>query len=245
MKSHITSQLGIGLLSLSMLVSSCSSYDQVRGVATGASLGGMFGSGIGGLMGGPRGADKGTVAGMLVGGVLGAAATSSKEKKQRRSHNETTNQPSRADYDYTTNDDDVYSTTSTRSGYNTSNYSTSSYNAPAVSTNALQALEVTNLRFADENNNRCVDLNEKAYITFDIYNRGDVALYNVAPDITCNNKNIVLSSPTTVDCVQPGQGIRYKANVVAMRKIGTDTPLTFTISFGKGKNRVVAKTARL
>ncbi len=239
----------MALLSLSLLTSSCSSYNQINGVATGASLGGIFGSSVGGLMGGPRGADKGTIAGMIIGGAIGAAATSSKQKTRRPSHNDSQNQsdPTFHGYSRSNDNDDVYSSSSSNNsnGVEYGTYKTSGYDVPYADTADLQALEVTNLRFLDENNNRRIDTDEKAYLVFDIYNRGEKALYNVAPNITCNSKRVVISAATSVDCVQPGQGIRYKAAVVAVRKLSSSTPITFTISFGQGKQQVVAKTFSL
>lgn len=61
-----------------MLLSSCSSAQQLYGTATGATLGGVFGSTIGGIMGGWRGHDVGKLAGMVIGGAVGAAVTAPK-----------------------------------------------------------------------------------------------------------------------------------------------------------------------
>ncbi len=246
MKRNLTSTVFVALLSLTVIISSCSSYRQVQGAATGASLGGMFGSSIGRLMGGPRGGDKGTVAGMLIGGAIGAAASSSTQKTRRPSHNDSQNQSSPSDYGYSSSDE-IYTMPSSgnKNGVAYGSYKTMNSDVTYANTSDLQSLEVTNVRFLDENDNRRIDLNEKAYLVFDIYNRGDKALYNVSPNILCSSKRIVISAATSVECVQPGQGIRYKAAVVAVRKIGATTPLTFTISFGQGKQQVVARTFSL
>lgn len=187
------------VLSLAMGVSSCS-YNQFAGVATGSSLGGMLGSSIGGLMGGPRGADRGTLAGMIIGGAVGAAATAPHTPK--------------AD---TQNDSYAYGNDTPSSGndvqYGT--YNNPRYKSAAAAHSDLQSLEVSNIHFLDDNNNQRLDADEQACIVFDIYNRGSRTLYNVAPNIVCSNKRVGISPAATVASVLPGQGIRYKATIVA------------------------------
>lgn len=205
------------VLSLAMGVSSCS-YNQFAGVATGSSLGGMLGSSIGGLMGGPRGADRGTLAGMIIGGAVGAAATAPHTPK--------------AD---TQNDSYAYGNDVQYGAYNNPRYKS----AAAVHSD-LQSLEVSNIHFLDDNNNQRLDADEQACIVFDIYNRGSRILYNVAPNIVCSNKRVGISPAATVASVLPGQGIRYKAAIVAPHRL-KGQPLRFTISFGTGKQAVVVK----
>lgn len=212
------------VLSLAMGVSSCS-YNQFAGVATGSSLGGMLGSSIGGLMGGPRGADRGTLAGMIIGGAVGAAATAPHTPKAA-----------------TQNDSYAYGNDTPSSGndvqYGT--YNNPRYKSAVAAHSDLQSLEVSNIHFLDDNNNQRLDADEQACIVFDIYNRGSRTLYNVAPNIVCSNKRVGISPAATVASVLPGQGIRYKATIVAPHRL-KGQPLRFTISFGTGKQAVVVK----
>lgn len=211
---------GIALMAVPVLLSSCS-YGQFAAVGTGGGLGGMIGSSIGGIMGGPRGADKGTLAGVVIGGAIGAVVSS-----------QTAQRDNSRQYDGHNND---------RNGVQYDTYNQQQYRIPAAANSDLAQLEVSNVNFVDSNNNRRLDNGEKAYIVFDIYNRSQKTLYNVAPTIKCSSKRVALSSPATVESVQPGQGIRYTAAVVPVRKLRNE-PLTFTVSFGSGQEEVVAKT---
>ncbi len=224
--------ISVALMCGAIVLSSCSN-SQYSTILSSSSVGGMLGSSIGGITNGPRGADKGTLAGMVIGGAIGAAVTThNNAKKQHKSHTS----PNTS----TSNEDDVY-------GYGNSNVQFDTYNSdtykkiPAAATSDLACLEVTNVKFLDANNNRKLDNNEKAFIVFDIYNRSNQTLYNVAPNITCNSSRVAISSAASVASVLPGQGIRYKAAIVPIKKL-KEQPLQFTISFGSGKQRVVAKT---
>lgn len=210
------------LLSLCLLTS-CS-YNQFGGVAAGSSLGALFGSSIGGLMGGPRGSDKGTLAGMVIGGAIGAAATAPRSQKSS-----------------TAVDDDVY--TSPSNGVRYGSYKGDNYSSPTAARSEVADLTVENIYFLDENNNHRLDQGEQAYIVFDIYNESNKTLYNIAPNVTCSSKRVVVSPAATVQSIAPGKGVRYKAAIRASRSI-TST-LTFTISFGYGAQKVVAKTFTL
>ena len=176
-------------------------------------------------MGGPRGADRGTLAGMIIGGAVGAAATAPHTPK--------------AD---TQNDNYAYGNDTPSSGndvqYGT--YNNPRYKSAAADHSDLQSLEVSNIHFLDDNNNQRLDADEQACIVFDIYNRGSRTLYNVAPNIVCSNKRVGISPAATVASVLPGQGIRYKATIVAPHSL-KGQPLRFTISFGTGKQAVVVK----
>lgn len=220
------------LVCTSMLLSACSN-SQYATILSSSSVGGMLGSSIGGVMNGPRGADKGTIAGMVIGGAVGAAVTT---------HNNTKRNPqtsSKRSNDTFDADEDTYAY-SKNSEVQFDSYNKPSYNVPKAATSDLQSLEVSNLHFIDANNNRKLDNGEKAYIVFDIYNRGNKTLYNVAPNITCSTSRVVISAPASVAALMPNQGIRYKAEVVAVKKVNGQT-LQFTVSFGKGKQQVVAQ----
>lgn len=119
-------------------------------------------------------------------------------------------------------------------------YNNPRYKSAVAVHSDLQSLEVSNIHFLDDNNNQRLDADEQACIVFDIYNRGSRTLYNVAPNIVCSNKRVGISPAATVASVLPGQGIRYKATIVAPHRL-KGQPLRFTISFGTGKQAVVAK----
>lgn len=232
MLKHSYSATSILALCSALLLSSCATTNrnQFDAIATGASLGGMFGSSIGGLLGGPRGADKGTIAGMVIGGAIGAATTTQKKKEKA---------PTIKDYNYEA--DDAYNGTGKNSDVQYGTYNSPQYQSPYAQHSEVMDLEVSNIHFLDNNNNQRLDNDEKAFIVFDIRNTSRKTLYNITPNLTCNSKRVVISAPATIASLLPGQAIRYKASVIAVRRI-KQPHVQFSISFGQGRQTVVAKT---
>lgn len=99
-------------------------------------------------------------------------------------------------------------------------------------TNPSDYLEVSNIVFTDENGNRCLEPDETAYISLDIYNRSGRSIYNVAPVVTCDNDRIHISSTATVSCIRSGQGVRYRCVVRAKKKLRGGVT-TFYVGFGQ------------
>lgn len=208
---------------LAVTLSSCSS-SQFSGVVAGSSLGGLFGSSIGGLVGGPRGHDAGAVIGMVAGGMAGAAATAPRDNSSSSSSSYRSSSSS-----YDSDDIDYSSYRSTR--------------RPATASR-WDCLEVSNIRFSDSNDNRCLDAGERVSIVMDIYNRGSETLYDVAPQVTCDNRRIVISPTAIVSRLEADQGFRYTVEVIAPRNLRSGLA-TFSVAFGSGKNSHVVKTFRV
>lgn len=228
----------LSLLAAALLLSSCTSYDSWNRTTTGMSLGAMFGSTVGGLIGGYRGSDAGMLIGGAVGAAAGAASASAAESKRNNSYN---------DVDYT-----ATRRCNSRSNSRYNNRSSRGYNDEAVeygqfseydytSESPASQLEVSNIIFADANGNHVLEPRERAYVTFEIYNRGNNTVYNVAPIVVCNEKRIKISPTAIIGDILPGQGLRYKAALVAKRNLRTRN-VTFTIAFPD--NRVNAVTVR-
>lgn len=205
------------VLALTVLLLGSCSYQQYGGTVTGSYLGGMLGSSIGCIAGGWRGHEIGTAVGMVAGGVIGAAATA--DRSERKSAN---------DYAY---DEMSYSQRPPIESY-----------APANT--AWDYLEVTNLHFQDANGNQRLDCHEHATIVMDIYNRGDRTLYNIAPNVTCTSKKVIISPTAIFSELPSGQGFRYKVEVIAPAKWKEDQ-VVFNVAFGEKKKKVTAKTFRL
>lgn len=179
-----------GLIASTLLLSSCQSMNQFYGTATGASLGGLFGSAIGGIADGPRGHDMGTVVGMAIGGIIGAAATAPKT------------------------DDGNYRSSDYYYDYGTDDYRENNYYSPFAS------IEIEELRFVDENNNRALDAGEHARLVFIIRNMGRDYVYDIAPVITVSGtKEIYLSPTAIVKELGPGKAVRYQCEIVATKKL--------------------------
>lgn len=194
----------VALTATALLLSSCQSMNQFYGAATGASIGGMFGSAIGGIADGPRGSDMGTVFGMAVGGIIGAAATAPKTDDGNY-------RSSDYYYDY---DDDDYRENNAYSPY--------------------ASIEIADLRFVDENNNRALDADEHAKLVFIIRNTGRDYVYDIAPVITVTGTKEIFLSPTAiVKELAPGKAVRYQSEIIATKKLKNGTA-DFSIGFSDG-----------
>lgn len=194
----------VALTATALLLSSCQSMNQFYGAATGASIGGMFGSAIGGIADGPRGSDMGTVFGMAIGGIIGAAATAP---------NTDDGNYRSSDYYYDYDDDD---------------YRENNAYSPYAS------IEIADLRFVDENNNRALDADEHAKLVFIIRNTGRDYVYDIAPVITVTGTKEIFLSPTAiVKELAPGKAVRYQSEVIATKKLKNGTA-DFSIGFSDG-----------
>ena len=213
-----------------IIVSACSAITllygctdrQLAGTVAGTSIGGGFGSSIGGLMGGPRGSDAGTAIGMLVGGVIGNAATSTTGKSEEQ---------------YDRNDRNRYERK--RDRYE-QNRQSSRQTAPQPE--RIQGLSVENIRFIDGNRNQCLDAGEKASILFEIHNRGNVTLYDIAPSLSCDNPKHISISPTAIiSNLRSGGGVTYTAAIMASPRLKSGYA-TFELAFSTAGGTVVYKT---
>lgn len=221
-----TSLITLTLVS-SLTLSGCSSYDSFSRTTTGFSLGAMFGSAIGGILGGPRGSDFGTVVGGATGAVIGAASAESarKEREEYRREREAREYPypaRRASVDE-----------AAESGISYGHFE------PTRPTSVAPGnLEVSNIVFADATADRVLQPGEQAEITFDIYNRGNSPVRNVAPIVTADYDRVYVSQPAIISEILPGQGFRYRA-AVAARNNAKRKPVVFTIAFPDGQGRAV------
>lgn len=205
----------MALTAAAMLMTSCQSMNQFYGATTGASLGGIFGSAIGGLADGPRGHDLGTVVGMAVGGMIGAAATAPKT------------------------DDGNYRSSDYYYDYGMDDYRQNNAYSPYAS------IQIEELRFVDDNNNRALDADEHARLVFIMRNTGRDYVYDIAPVITVTGtKQIYLSPTAVVKELAPGKAVRYQSEVVATRKL-KDGTADFSIGFSDGDKLYTATSFQL
>lgn len=205
----------VGLVATALLLSSCQSMGQFYGAATGASLGGMFGSAIGGIADGPRGHDLGTVVGMAVGGMIGAAASAPKT------------------------DDGNYRSSDYYYDYDMDDYRQNNAYSPYAS------LDIEELRFVDDNNNRALDAEEHARLVFIIRNTGRDYVYDIAPVITVTGtKEIYLSPTAIIKELAPGKAVRYQSEVIATRKLKKGSA-DFSIGFSDGDKLYTVRSFQL
>lgn len=224
-----------------LLLSSCVSTGQ--GAYTGGSFGTILGSAIGGLLGGPRGSDIGTIVGMAGGAAAGAAIGHSTEQREVRQHYQRVQDNKARNYNPY---DDMQTTGQSladssmgisqsftdegQSGFDPNNggddrlygfsTNTTSDSAAEAITDAAN-IEIRNVRFEDANGDGLLNSGEIAKVSFEVINTGKKPLNNVAPTVleTTGNRRIMVSPGISVDCILPGQGIRYTAMVQASTRL--------------------------
>ena len=211
----------------SLTLSGCTGYDSLSRTTTGFYLGAMFGSAIGSLLGGQRGADFGTVIGGATGAAIGAASAESarKEREEYRREREA------REYPYPAGRPSVDEAAESGISYGRFEPTRPASVAPGN-------LEVSNIVFADATADRVLQPGEQAEITFDIYNRGNSPVRNVAPIVTADYDRVYVSQPAIISEILPGQGFRYRA-AVAARNNAKHKPVVFTIAFPDGQGRAV------
>ena len=205
----------VGLAAITLLMSSCQSMGQFYGATTGASIGGIFGSAIGGMADGPRGHDVGTVVGMAIGGIIGAAATAPKT------------------------DDGNYRSSDYYYEYGTDDYRQNNAYSPFAN------IEIAELRFVDQNDNRSLDAEEHAKLVFILRNTGPDYVYDIAPVITVSGTKEIFLSPTAiVKELGPGKAVRYQSEVIATKKLKNGTA-DFSIGLSDGDKLYTLRSFQL
>lgn len=209
-------RLGVLLLVLPFLLSSCVSYDSWNRTTTGMSLGAFFGSTVGGILGGNRGADLGTLIGGATGAAIGAASAAKNEEQRARNY-------------------DAYNTRDGRYGNEQVGYGR--YNESSDGYATFNGIELSNLTFYDYNGDRCLQPGERAQITFDLYNNSGSTLYNIAPVVSCDYKRVNVSPTAIIGELPVGRAVRYQAEVV-VRSNARQRALMFQVALPTSNGRL-------
>ena len=94
-------------------------------------------------------------------------------------------------------------------------------NVPSGSYNAVSGLQITNIRFIDDNRNQAIDAGESCKIIFEIVNAGDVAAYNIVRVVeeTSGMKHLQISPAAQVAYMDKDDRIRYTAVINAGKRL--------------------------
>ena len=228
-----------------MMLASCGTY-QGYGAANGAYFGSLLGSAIGGISGGPHGSDVGTLVGLAGGAVVGAAIGSAadnarkddmaqyRQEKQRlaakREARKNNNQNSNSTYGQYSTDDSGFDATNSADDRIDIDFGTGA-NPEEQSSCEAPSLVVRNVKFTDPDGNSTLTAGEQGDISFEIYNSGDGAAYNVEPVVKeiSGNKRIMVSPGILVESLAAHKGLRYTAHVMAYKTL-KDGTAKFSIS---------------
>lgn len=86
---------------------------------------------------------------------------------------------------------------------------------------APSGLQITNIRFIDENRNQAIDAGESSKLIFDISNNGEAEAYNVTPIVEeiGGMKHLEISSPVQISYMPVGNQIRYTVMLQAGKRL--------------------------
>ena len=252
-------------ISATLLLSSCNSYTGM-GAYTGSSLGSILGSAIGGIAGGPRGPDLGTLVGMAVGAAIGAAVgAKADQQEQQRVHDHYDRvQQNRAQginpYNPTNKmkpeEGNCCPIDTTNSGDDriydfhgedyTGNYSAAQPVSAPLATDMANAsqVEISNVRFVDDNQDGALGRGELSKVIFEVKNRGQFPVDDIQPMVveTTGNKHIYISPSVHIESIAPGAGIRYTAMVKADNRLRNGLT-NFSVSVLQG-NKTLGQTVQ-
>ncbi len=185
------------------LLTACSPYGMEgspAAVQAGAAIGGVLGSIIGDRAGGYNGSQFGALVGTVAGAAVGNAVTTPRKEAM---------------------EEEGYSVESRSASPRYEQGREGSYYeevAPPVS-----ALEITNLRFIDDNRNHVIDGLEESKLVFDIVNNGAAPAYNVTPVVEEVNgmKHLTISPSAQISYMPVGNHIRYTATIRGEKRLKT------------------------
>ena len=82
-------------------------------------------------------------------------------------------------------------------------------------------LQVTNIRFIDDNRNHTIDAEENCKLIFDIVNEGDYSAYNITPIIeeVSGMKHISISPSVQISYLPQGEKVRYTATIAGGKRL--------------------------
>ena len=82
-------------------------------------------------------------------------------------------------------------------------------------------LQVTNIRFIDDNRNHTIDAEENCKLIFDIVNAGDHSAYNITPIIEelSGMKHISISPSVKISYLPQGEKVRYTATIAGGKRL--------------------------
>ena len=100
------------------------------------------------------------------------------------------------------------------------------------------ALQISNIRFIDNNGDGILQAGEMAKITFEIRNRSRHNIRDVRPMVveTTGNRYVMVSPGIEVESIAPGSGIKYTASVMATKRLKAGE-LLFQLSTLYGNDR--------
>ena len=100
------------------------------------------------------------------------------------------------------------------------------------------ALQISNIRFIDNNGDGILQAGETAKITFEIRNRSRHNIRDVRPMVveTTDNRYVMVSPGIEVESIAPGSGIKYTASVMATKRLKAGE-LLFQLSTLFGNDR--------
>ena len=216
------------LLGVTVLLSSCAT-NAGRGAYVGGQFGHVIGSAGGGIAGGWRGSDMGSLIGTVGGAMAGAAIGSAMDKAEEKKYEEYKAQRG---------------IMRRESQYDDSGYDALGRGDDRIDFSPGQpSLEIRHPRILETQRDGVLTRGEECSVIFEIYNTSDHPVYDVRPlveDVT-GNKHVNISPNLRIESIDPHQGIRYTATIMADGRL-KDGEIIIRVGVAQGSNEIASQT---
>ena len=240
----------ISALSILMLLSSCQSYT-AAGAYTGAQFGNVIGSAIGGISGGWRGHHTGsligTVGGAVAGAAIGTVIENAEQRKMERAIEE--RQQARRGINQRASDDSGFDPQGGGDDRIVFEEGPTVIGERTVSLTELMRkppIELRNAQVYDSNGDGVLSRGEQCTVSFEIMNNTDKVIYDLMPlveDVT-ENRHVNISPNLRVESINPHQGIRYTATILADKRL-KDGEIAVKVGVRYHESEVASQTQEL
>ncbi len=103
-------------------------------------------------------------------------------------------------------------------------------------------VEICNASFVDNDGDGRLKAGEESRVSFDVMNRSDRPIFGVTPTVieTTGCKHVFVSPSVKVECIAPGNGIRYTATVKAGKRL-KDGEIVIQVAVAQGDNEITSQ----
>lgn len=217
------------IVATSVLVASCTSYNQAAAGVTGAALGSHIGRDIGWLTSGHHFGGRNAALGSLIGAGVGAALGVGIQNSIENSRANRANRAAEREYQRS---QDSYSSDDYQTGGGAYDYDratvngNTSYNRPATSS---KYVSVEALTYMDGDGDGYISKGETIEVETYITNISNNRLRGVRISLNVpEDKYVTISSPLIID-LNPGQKVKYTGRIYC-QKVKTDYPVNVSVN---------------
>ncbi|MBP5338188.1 MAG: glycine zipper family protein [Prevotella sp.] len=104
------------------------------------------------------------------------------------------------------------------------------------------ALEIRNAGVEETQRDGVLTRGEKCIVRFEIFNTSDHPIFDVRPLVSdeTGNRHVKISENLLIESIEPHQGVRYSATIVADKKL-KDGEIIVSVGVAQGRNEVTSQ----